>query len=230
MNFQLFKYFIYIFIVTTVFSCASGGSGTRIDNIPMYGQPEVERPASLKKADEDFIKKASSGFSSREEASQAWWAVGEEFMSQGNFDYAMRRYNQSWLLDPKNYQPYWGFARILLEQDKIDESIKHLEKAESLVDDPYQKVALLSDLGTAYTYKGEQSKSYFTKANNKFKESSELDPKYPDVWRRWAYSLYKQDDYSGAWEKVKKAESLNARPFPEIFILNLKSKMPRPQK
>jgi len=30
-------------------------SRTRIDNIPMYGQPAIERPDVLKKADEDFF-------------------------------------------------------------------------------------------------------------------------------------------------------------------------------
>ncbi len=48
----------------------------RIDNIPMYGQPEVVRPASLRQADEDFVKEAMKGFSSRREASTAWWRQG----------------------------------------------------------------------------------------------------------------------------------------------------------
>lgn len=88
--------------------CATGSSEQRIDNIAMYGQPEIARPDFLKKADEDFIKQATSGFGSREAASKAWFAEAEKFMSQRNLDFAMRRYNQSWLLNPNNYQPYWG--------------------------------------------------------------------------------------------------------------------------
>lgn len=94
-----------------VSGCATGPTEQRIDNIPMYGQPEIPRPDFLKKADEDFIKQATSAIGSREAASKAWYAEAERFMSQGNLDFAMRRYNQSWLLDPNNYQPYWGFAR-----------------------------------------------------------------------------------------------------------------------
>lgn len=216
-----------LYALVLLAGCASSG-GTRIDYIPMYGQPEVERPAALKEADDDFIKKASSGFGSREEASKAWWAQAEKFMSEGNIDYAMRRYNQSWLLNPDNYQPYWGFARVMLEQNKTDDAIKYLEKAEDLIDDPYQKVALLADMGSAYTYKGKQDSSYFSKANKKFSESIGIDSSYPNSWRRWAYSLYEQGDYIGAWEKVRKAESLNARPFPADFLSALEAKSPRP--
>jgi len=206
--------------------CASSGNA-RIDNVPMYGQPGIERPDTLKTADENFIQKAISGFGTREAASKAWYAQADKFMREGNLDYAMRRYNQSWLLDPENYQPYWGFARVLLEQDKIDEAILHLEKAETLINDPYQKVALLSDMGSAYTYKGNQNPSYFTKANKKFSESTELDPDYPNSWRRWAYSLYEQEKFKEAWEKTEKAQNLNARPFPASFLSALKSKLPK---
>ena len=213
---------LLIFILLN--ACATGG-GTRIDNIPMYGQPEVERPAVLKKADEDFINDAVSGFGSREEASKAWWVQGENFLNQQNLDFAMRRYNQSWLLDPNNYQPYWGFARVQIELGKIDNALFHLEKAESLIDDDYQKVALLTDIGNAYTLKGISEASYFAKANIKFKESTELDPTYPDSWRWWALSLYEQGKYLEASKKVEKAQSLKSRPFPPGFLSKLNIKL-----
>ncbi len=218
---------ICLCLVGVLVGCVSSG-GTRIDNVPMYGQPGTQRPDFLKKADEEFIARASEEFGSREEASKVWWLQGERYMSEGNLDYAMRRYNQSWLLDPNNYQPYWGFARVSLEKNKLDQAIEFLEKAESLIDDPYQKVALLADMGSAYTYKAADDPSYFAKANQKFEESAALDPTYPNVWRRWAFSLLEQGDYQRAWEKVERARSLNARPFPSAFISALREKAPRP--
>src|SRR5262245_60710293 len=114
--------------------CSVSAQEQRIDNIPMYGQPAIPRPERLKKTDEDFIKEATAGFGTREAASKAWYAQGEEYMQRRDFDFAMRRYNQSWLLNPNNYQPYWGFGRAMLERGKIDEAIQHLEKAKDLVD------------------------------------------------------------------------------------------------
>jgi tetratricopeptide (TPR) repeat protein len=209
--------------------CAAIDNSSRIDNIPMYGQPTIERPVELKKADEAFIATATKGFGTREKASQAWFAEGEKYMSQGNFDYAMRRYNQSWLLNPKNYQPYWGFARVSLQERKVDDSIKYFEIANQFINDPYQQVALLTDFGSAYSNKGDSDPSYFEKANKKFSESIKLDPTYSESYRRWAISLYHQGDYKGAWQQVKKARKLNAKPFPASFISDLESKLPEPK-
>src|SRR5688572_21838395 len=137
-------------------SCGSvAAQEQRIDNVPMYGQPAIARPEHLKKADEDFIKEAVAGLGTREVASKAWHAQGEEYMQKRNLDFAMRRYNQSWLLNPNNYQPYWGFGRVMLESGKFEEAIQHLEKARELVDDPHQKTAVLVDLGTAYSVRAE---------------------------------------------------------------------------
>lgn len=188
----------------------------------MYGQPGISRPVELQQADKDFIASVIEGFGSREEASKIWWTQGERFMNEGNLDYAMRRYNQSWLLNPNNYQPYWGFARVSMEQGKLDEAIGFLEKAETLIDDDFQKAALLSDLGTAYTKKAIEIPSFFEKANRKFEESIRLDKSYPDSWRRWAFSLFEQQNYSEARKKVQRAEELGAKPFPESFLAALR--------
>jgi tetratricopeptide (TPR) repeat protein len=208
----------------------------RIDNIPMYGQPAISRPDSFKKADEDFIKQASEGLGSREAASKAWYAQAEQFLAKGDLDLAMRRYNQSWLLNPNNYQPYWGFGRVMLQRGKIDEAIQFLEKAKLLADDQFQKVGLLSDLGSAYSAKAENTPSdqtqdkarLFSLANQNFSESTTLDPTYGNSWRRWAMSLFEQDNFAGAWGKVKQARMQNARPFPPAFLRALEQKLPEP--
>jgi len=195
----------------------------------MYGQPEKERQAELQKADDDFIKEVTEKFSSRAEASKVWWKKAEKFMAQGNIDYAMRRYNQSWLLDPSNYQPYWGFARVSLEKNNVNDAIEFLERAKKIIRDPFEEVALLADTGTAYTVKamattGADKKHYFALANKNFVASTELDSSYANSWRRWAFSLYEQGNYTEAWAKIERAKELNAKPFPDSFISALSQK------
>jgi tetratricopeptide (TPR) repeat protein len=201
----------------------------------MYGQPGVERPEKLKRADEQFIKDASAGLGGREKAAIAWWMEGDRFMREGNLDYAMRRYNQAWLLNPESFRPYWGFGRVLLERDDIDGSLKYLEKANQLVDDEYQRVALLTDTGSVYSVKANQSPTgseqrakYFALANRSFEESIKLDQAYPNSWRSWARSLYFEGRYAEAWVKVKAARSHGAD-FPARFIASLEEKMPEPK-
>jgi tetratricopeptide (TPR) repeat protein len=204
----------------------------------LYGQPETERPEQLKKADEVFIKKAANVFEgNREEASIAWCEVGDEFFEKGDFYNGMRRYNQAWLLNPNNYLAYWGFGRIMLQRNEYDESLKHFETANELIDDEYQKPALLSDTGVAYSYKAQsvpidnkiEREKLYSLANKYFYDASELDKTYTEVWRRWAYSLDREEKYLEAWEKVKKARSLGATPFPEEFLMKLNEKMPEPK-
>jgi len=216
--------------------CATGPRGPRIDNIPMYGQPEIKRPDFLKKADEEFIQQVATKFPDRKKASTIWWLQGEKYMSEGNLDYAMRRYNQSWLLDPENYQPYWGFARVAVVRDKWDDSIKFLTKAEALCKDPYQKAALLSDFGAAYSIRASalpasQTKDrarYFALANTKFIESTKLDPKYEGSWYFWAQSLYREERFADAWEKLKKSRALGQKNT-EVFASKLAERMPEPK-
>jgi tetratricopeptide (TPR) repeat protein len=190
----------------------------------MYGQPGIPRPEALRQADEDFIKKATAGFGgSREAASNAWHAEGERFLRELNFDYAMRRYNQSWLLNPNNYKPYWGFARVMVQTDRINEAIQHFEKARALCDDNYQKVALLSDGAVAYSESGT-----FRHANELFQESTALDPKYETAWYQWSQSLFREGNYSGAWSKLKQARALGAK-VSEAYVRDLSQKMPEPR-
>ncbi len=220
---------LFLVLLGLLSGCVTTGGNERIDNIPMYGQPEIERPAAWKQADEEFIRKAVGGLGSREVASEVWYEEGQRFLRERNLDYAMRRFNQSWLLNPENYQPYWGFARVMVETDRFDEAIKYFEMAEIQCNDPYQKTALLSDFGVAYNWKAKLAPEYFAKANRKFAESVALEPSYPNSWRRWAFSLYDEGDYAGAWKKVKKAQGLNARPLPESFLTALREKAHEPQ-
>lgn len=232
------RYVFNLFLITALavsgFARAEGPA--RIDSIPMYGQPDIVRPDVLKKADEEFIQQASSGFGTRENASRAWYTQAEEFMQRRELDLAMRRYNQSWLLNPNNYQPYWGFGRVMMEQGKFSDAIRYVEKSKELIDDQYQKVALLVDLGTAYSFFAQQSAAssderarLFKAANQHYSEALSLDPSYGNGWRRWAMSLYEEGDYVAAWDKVKKAKSQNTRPLPPAFLRALEQKLPEPQ-
>jgi len=229
------KYTILLLSLVLLSSCASPG-GMRIDNYPMYGQPEISRPDFLQKADEDFINKVGTEFGDRKKASTMWWQQGDKFANEGNLDYAMRRYNQSWLLDPENYQPYWGFARVKTATREYEEAFKYFKKANELIDDPYQKPALLTDTALGYHNKAnsldknntQERDKYFTLANSKFEESTKLDPTYPNAWAAWAHSLYFQDNYKESWVKVKKALELDASLVSDTLLQNLKNKMPEP--
>lgn len=204
------------------------------EQLPMYGQPQIARPENLKKLDEDFIRDATFRFGSRQAASRALAEQGWASVRRGMFEVAMRRFNEAWLLDPKNYQAFWGFGAVLSERGKLAEAIEQLETARELIDDPKQRPALLSDLGAVHSAYGARLPAdkqldraqHFVTANNRFAESLETDPNYSRSWREWAFSLYEQERYSEAWVKAKRAMELNSEPFPAGFLDSLKKQVP----
>ena len=204
------------------------------EKLPMFGQPGITRPETLKKSDEDFIRDATFRFGNRQAASRALAEQGWASVRKGMLDVAIRRFNESWLLNPKNYQAFWGFGAVLSEQGKLAEAIEQLETARELIDDPKQRVALLSDLGAVHSAYGARLPAdkqldraqHFVTANNRFTESLEIDPNYARSWREWAFSLYEQERYSEAWVKAKRAMELDGEPFPPGFLDALRKKVP----
>jgi tetratricopeptide (TPR) repeat protein len=232
---QRFPWFLLLAIALTIFPVGrAAAQSDSSDTLPMYGQPGITRPENLKKLDEDIIRDATFRFGNRQAASRALAEQGWTSVRRGMFDVAMRRFNESWLLNPKNYQAFWGFGAVLSEKGKLAEAIEQLETARDLIDDPKQRVALLSDLGAVHSSYGAglpadkqlDRAQHFVIANNRFAESLEMDPNYPRSWREWAFSLYEQERYSEAWVKAKRAMELNSEPFPAGFLDALRKKVP----
>jgi tetratricopeptide (TPR) repeat protein len=207
----------------------------RIDNVPMYGQPDTERPSTLKELDEKFISEAVAGSGSRESASNLWWRQAEEFFAQRSLDLAMRRYNQAWLLNPSSFRPYWGFARVLLEVGRPEEAIRHFERSAELVDSDFEKPALLTDTASVYTHLARRAKTAeaaqenFKRAKVLLEQAITADPDYGNAYKRFAFLLYYQMDYEGAWRQVKLARMRKDTQLPQAFIDELRRKLPEPQ-
>jgi tetratricopeptide (TPR) repeat protein len=208
-----------------------------VDKLPMFGQPKIARPDKLKKADENFIRGVTLRFGNPQAGSNALAAQGWTALRSGQSDLAMLRFNQSWLVNPKNFRAFWGFGAVLSQRGKLYEAIELLETARELLDDPTQRVPLLCDLGTLHSeYAARlppdrelERAQHFVLGNSRFTESLENNPKYAMSWREWAISLYEQERYSEAWNKVRQAQELQAEPFPADFLKKLSAKMPEPK-
>ncbi len=204
------------------------------ETLPMYGQPGIVRPDDLKKADAAFARQATTKYGSPGAASRVWASQGWASLRDGKVDLALEQFNRAWLLNSKNYQVFWGFGAVLSEQGKLEAAVEQLTVASQLIDEPAQKVALLSDLGSVYAElaarlpedKQLDRAQHFVSANRRFTESLEIDPKYAPSWREWAISLFRQERYSEAWIKAKRAMELKAEPFPEGFLNELRKKVP----
>jgi tetratricopeptide (TPR) repeat protein len=229
--------FLFWLAASAIAPSASIGQSESSETLPMFGQPKISRPDSLKKADEEFIRDNTLRFGNRTAASNAFATQGWTAIRAKQPNAAMQRFNQAWLLNPKNYRVFWGFGALLSERGRLKDALEHLETARELIDDPAQRVALLCDLGTVHSeYAARlpadrqlERAQHFVLANSRFTESLESDPSYAMSWREWAMSLYEQERYSEAWVKVKQARENKAEPFPPEFLQKLSAKMPEPK-
>jgi tetratricopeptide (TPR) repeat protein len=196
-----------------------------------FGRPDLIRPDQ--KADEAFLREASSKYPNREAASRAFASLGWTQLREGKAEPALQSFYRAWLLNAKNYQAFWGYGAILADRGNLLDAIEQLDTARELMDDPKQIPALLVDMGTVNsTYAAGLPKDkqldraqYFVRANQCFVESLELDPTYAAGWRAWALSLYDQERYSEAAIKAQRAQELKAEPLPANFWRDLKKNM-----
>lgn len=163
---KFLPYIIVVFILSTCAYSKESNTGTlQINLIPMYGHPNIEKTPFQKSADKAFIETVTTDFGSRENASMQSAGIAWRSYMAGDYSTAMRRFNQSWLLNPNNYLAHWGFALLLFDEGKTDEAAVHYNKALATIDNIEDKPRLLADAArapiAARLLSGE--KRYFTK-------------------------------------------------------------------
>lgn len=192
---------------------------------PKYGQSAKTVEEQL--ADNEFISTIlSSGLTektgSNDLSSKAW-----KFFQNGDYEMAMLRFNQSWLLDSTNYSTMWGFGALLGVLGNSTESIKYLKDAYTLNS---KNKRLLIDISTAY------SKLFF---QNNDKESLQTGLpyllEYIEYDKSSEFALYNAaklyfllEDYENSWLYINKCQELGGKTIDPQFIKELKKMMKNP--
>ena len=153
MLFIKFFAIIFAFILAGCSTTAPSQSGlnsdqsskTRIDEIPMYGGMDRTVVPEIKAGDEKFISEVTQQFGSREEASNIWVERGYKLYMEDKLGMAMHRFNQAWLLNPKNPNVFAGFGSVLHDRGKDCEAMIMEENALSL--NPPTNLGVYPDAG-----------------------------------------------------------------------------------
>ena len=109
---QLKHYIFLIIIITGLTSCNTKTTGQQVDNTkPMYG--EVTKSKEHKEIDKDFKKECLEQFGSIDSSVYLHIDHAWRYFYNNDLKSAMKRFNQSWLLDPEYPDSYFGFAALL---------------------------------------------------------------------------------------------------------------------
>jgi tetratricopeptide (TPR) repeat protein len=172
--------------------------------------------------DEDYhgdLKKASMDMAMR----------GWQYLREGDFDVAMRRFNQAWLLNKNNGTALWGMAAIEASSGKFDESLKLFAEAEQFVG---SDINFSVDYAKAVGIAGAAQKddALLKDAFDRFERIYQKAPQNTLNLQNWAITLASIGKYSEAWAKVKLAEATpNKNQLDPRFIAALQSRMKRPK-
>jgi len=136
------------------------------NEMPMYGN--LPRTEQEKEADAEFIKTVITQNGSKEAAVKQSLGYAWDYVGKGDLKIAMRRFNQTWLLDPNNAQVYYGFGTILKKEGKFDEAIKMFDMAIEIKLDFWEAY---NDRGNSYKNKGD-----FDRAISDFSKCLQINP------------------------------------------------------
>ena len=229
---RVFKAVGIVFVVG--FWCAactvSDPRWTTIDQVPMYGGMDRSAHPTLKAADEKLIAGVTRAFGTRETASDRFVDQGIRFYHRGDYQTAMKRFNQAWLLNPKNPKAFWGFAIVRHDQGAYGGAKKWIDQALKL---GLTNPVALADAGMLYSTVAEddeslteQQRSILTeKSKQLYTQAISLAPGNDYIYSSWAHTLYRQGDYEGAREMVNKQRQVGGTP--NAWLMNrLDEKVP----
>lgn len=200
----------------------------------MYGGMDRQSVPELKATDEELISGTTKEFGSREKASEIFVEQGVRYYQQNNYPAAMRRFNQAWLLNPKNPNAFWGFAVVYHDQEKVCEAKDMIDRALNF---GLSKSIALADSGRIYTlcavfsekpFDTATKNQLFSKSEELFKKADSSSPNNDYIYGLWASAHYWQGHYAKAWEKIEKMRAVGGTP-PGAFINMLREKMPEPK-
>jgi tetratricopeptide (TPR) repeat protein len=198
-----------------------------INLLPKYGS--VEKTPDQKAIDTQFLKGIDDTYKGdRKKAAMEIAQGGWQFVSQGNLDNAMIRFNQAWLADSKNGLSVWGMGVVLATSGQFERCLPYFKEAESLVS---------GDIGFAVDYAkilgiaGAELKnaSYTNDAFGRFAKIYAQQPDNTLNLQNWSITLFYADNFKEAWAKLKLAEATtNKADIDPNFVTALQQKMPRP--
>jgi len=182
----------------------------RIDEVPMYGGIDRSKYPKLKAGDEKFIADVSKAFGSREQAADKWVNQGYRFYNNNQLGMAMRRFNQAWLLDPKNAEIYAGYGGVLSDQKKHCDAAKMMAKALTLNPPTFQGIytdAARLFARCAITPNNINKETLIAGSEGLYKKADEIEPDKRYIYSSWATSYYQRGAYKEAWRMVAKARA-----------------------
>ncbi|HEY8784333.1 tetratricopeptide repeat protein [Flavobacterium sp. UBA6046] len=190
---------------------------------PEYGN--VVKSQGELKEDQTFVDLVLKQDTTPRKGSDHLVRLGFTYLSKGDMVTAMKRFNQAWLLDPKNENVYWGYGAIYGSFSDYSAAIVQYDKG--LVINPESSV-ILTDKATLYfvQFQQDQDNSKLNTALDLLKRSYSIDPKNTSTTYKLSICYFLSKDCINAWKFYNECQKLGGQPIAENYTNALKNICP----
>ncbi|WP_295666933.1 tetratricopeptide repeat protein [uncultured Mucilaginibacter sp.] len=193
---------------------------TEINLQPEYGN--VKKTKEQLADDRTFIETVLKQDTTPRKGSEHLVRLGFNYLAKGDMETAMKRFNQAWLLDPKNENAYWGFGAIYGTFNDYDMAIIQYDKG--LAINPESSV-ILTDKATLYfmQFQHDQNVPKLNMAIDLLKKSYGIDSKSVNTTYKLSICYFLSKDCSNAWKYYNECKVLGGQPIAENYTNALKN-------
>jgi len=191
---------------------------------PEYGG--MPKTKEMKTADNAFIALALKADTTPQNASQHLIRLGFSYLYSGDFETAMKRFNQAWLLNPKNENAFWGYGAVYGSFNDYAAANSQLDKG--LAINPNSSV-ILTDKATLFfvQFQQDQDQSKLNTALGLLNKSYAIDATNVSTAYKLSICYFLDKDCINAWKFYDACQKLGGQPIAENYTDALKKACPR---
>ncbi len=189
--------------------------------LPEFGN--TEKTEKELAADAKFVNSIVENGKSKSEGAHDMIRIGFDYLYKGDLKTAMYRFNQAYLLNPKNSGIYWGYGAVYTALGAYDEARN--EYTEGLKLEP-ESAPILTDYAT--TYLGE----YYDKVRSNYKSAQKslklakeklltsyaIDPEYIHTTYKLSIAYLNSQDCTNAKKYLKETKALGGQPITKEYL------------
>lgn len=187
--------------------------------MPKYGG--VEKVNNWEDDDATFIRTILKVDKTNEKASARLVQLGFSYLGKGDFNTAMHRFNQAWVLNPKNEDIFWGFGVLYYCFNDFDNALKQYD--EGLLLNPNNS-GIITDKATVFMTRFNQTKQAgnLTTAIQLLLTSFEIDPNNEKTAYKLSVCYYLKSDCDYANRYYQLCKSLGGRSITKEYAAAIK--------
>jgi tetratricopeptide (TPR) repeat protein len=194
---------------------------TNIRLQPKYGN--AIKTEGQKKADEELINEYLSREGTHRKASELLIKLGFDYFYKGDLKTAMYRFNQAWLLDPKNENVFWGFGAVYFMFQDFQSAIKQYNEGLTL---NAKSSNIITDKASVFMSKYDFSidSEDLNTAIKLFLKSYSIDNKNQNTLFKLSACYFFKSDCENSWKYYSECLKLGGKPITKEYTKALKEK------